>query len=176
VRRPLADPESIFVGLRQSRGRVSIRNVFGLCKCRRNFDLEITTDFSTTGCRAFDRASFCPCDWCISARSRSRFFGLVIDFCRADWLVKRLDHLLGGYRLVRCARGIHLVAMGVVGSGTCPGFAANKMAVPLAGALRLSPRYRWISLHSSNAAASHCMVGNEDNVVPTNRETPRRLG
>ena len=34
----------------------------------------------------------------------------------------------------------------------------NKMAIPLAGAVRLSPRHGRISLHGSNAAASHCVV------------------
>jgi hypothetical protein len=49
--------------------------------------------------------------------------------------------------------------MGVVGRGTRPGFAADEMAMPLAGAIRLSPRYRRISLHGFNDAASHCVVG-----------------
>ncbi len=98
-------------------------------------------------------------DWRIFARTRSRVFSRLIHLCRADCLVKRLDHLLGGDRLVRCARRIHLVAMGVVGSGTRSGFAANKMAVPLARALRLSARHGGISLHGFNAAAPHCVVG-----------------
>ena len=48
--------------------------------------------------------------------------------------------------------------MGVVGRGTRSGFAANKMAMPLAGAIRLSARYGGISLHGFNAAAPHCVV------------------
>ena len=48
--------------------------------------------------------------------------------------------------------------MGVVGRGTRSGFATNEMAMALAGAVRLSPRYRRISLHGFNAAAPHCVV------------------
>ena len=48
--------------------------------------------------------------------------------------------------------------MGVVGSGTRFGFATNEMAVPLAGAIRLSPRHGRISLHGFNVAAPHCVV------------------
>ena len=36
---------------------------------------------------------------------------------------------------------------------------ANEMAISLAGAVRLSPRYGRISLHGFDAAASHCVVG-----------------
>ena len=91
------------------------------------------------------------------ARDRA-VFSRLIHLCRADCLVKRLDHLLGIDRLVRCARRIHLAAMGVVGRGTRPGFAANEMAMPLAGAVRLSPRYGRISLHGFDAAAPNWMV------------------
>ena len=97
-------------------------------------------------------------DWRIFARTRSRVFSRLIHLCRADCLVKRLDHLLGGDRLVRCTRRIHLAAMGVVGRGTRSGFATNEMAMPLAGAIRLSARYGRISLHGFNAAAPHCVV------------------
>ena len=38
------------------------------------------------------------------------------------------------------------------------GFATNKMAVPLARALRLSPHHGGISVHGFNAAAPHCVV------------------
>ena len=48
--------------------------------------------------------------------------------------------------------------MGVVGRGTRSGFAANEMAIPLAGAVRLSPRYGRISLHGFDAAAPHCVA------------------
>ena len=124
----------------------------------RRFDLEISAHVSTTGGCAFDRASFCSGDWRIFARARSRVFSRLIDFRRADCLVKRLDHLLGRDRLVRCARRIYLAAMGVVGGGTRSGFAANQMAISLAGAVCLPPRYWRISLHGFNAAAPHCVV------------------
>ena len=66
--------------------------------------------------------------------------------------------------------------MGVVGRGTRSGFTANEMEIPLAGALRLSPRYGRISLHGFDAAASYCMAIDQDNVVPTSREALRRSG
>ena len=156
--RPLADPESVFLGLRQSCRRISVRHVFALCECGRRFDLEISARFSTTGGCTFDRASFCARDWRIFACTRSRVFSLLIDLCRADRLFKRLDHLLGSDRLVWCTRRVHLAAMGVVGSGTRSRFAANEMAISLAGAIRLSARHGWISLHGFNAVAPHCMV------------------
>ena len=141
----------------------------------RRFDLEISTGLSTTGGCAFDRASFCTRDWRIFARTRSRVFSRLIHLCRADCLVKRLDHLLGGDRLVRCARRIHLAAMGVVGRGTRSGFAANEMAIPLAGAVRLSARYGRISLHGSNAAAPHCVVVDQVNVSKRRQHFSRLL-
>ena len=61
----------------------------------RRFDLEISARLSTTGGCAFDRAPFCTRDWRIFARTRSRVFSRLIHLCRADCLVKRLDHLLG---------------------------------------------------------------------------------
>ena len=141
------------MGLRQSRGRVSIRRVFTLCECRRHFDLEISADISTTGRGTFHRSSCCSGDRRISVGARSRIFRCVIDLCRANRLVKRLDHLLGSNRLVWCTRCIHVAAMDVVGSRTCAGRATNQMAIPLARAFRLSPRHRWISLHRIDAAA-----------------------
>jgi hypothetical protein len=48
--------------------------------------------------------------------------------------------------------------MGVVGRGTRSGFTANEMAIPLAGAVRLSARYWRISVHGFDAAAPYCMV------------------
>ena len=60
--------------------------------------------------------------------------------------------------------------MGVVGRGTRSGFATNEMAMPLAGAIRLSARYGRISLHGFNAAAPHCVVVDQDNVVPQSRD------
>src|ERR1041385_4790870 len=53
----------------------------------------------------------------------------------------------GGFQigLVRCAWCVHLVAMGMVGSRTRFGFGTNEMAIPLAGVVRLSPRYGGIS-------------------------------
>ena len=127
-------------------------------ECGRRFDLEISARFSATGGCAFDRTSLCTRDWRIFARTRSRVFSRLIHLCRADCLVKRLDHLLGSDRLVWCTRRIHLAAMGVVGSGTRAGFAANEMAMPLASAIRLSARYGRISLHGFNAAAPYCVV------------------
>ena len=58
--------------------------------------------------------------------------------------------------------------MGVVGSGTRSGFAANEMAIPLAGAVRLSARHGRISLHGFNAAAPHCVV--VDQVIGRNAQ------
>src|SRR4029077_12266578 len=96
---------------------------------------------------------FCFGDWRIFARTRSRAFSRLIHLCRADHLVKRLDYLLGRQRLVWCAWRVHLVTMGVVGSGARARCAPSEMAVPLAGAVRLSARHGRISLHGSNAAA-----------------------
>ena len=106
----------------------------------RRFGLEISTGLSTTGGCTFDRAPFCTRDWRIFARTRSRVFSRLIHLCRADCLVKRLDHLLGGDRLVRCARRFYLAAMGVVGRGTRSGFAAN------ANGGSFGPRRLFISL------------------------------
>src|SRR5262249_44982353 len=152
------NPESVFLGLRQSRGRISVRNLFAVRKCRCDFDLEISADVSATGGCTLDRASFYARDRRVLPCARSRFFTLVIDPCRASRLLKRLDHLLGGERLVWCSRCVHLVAVGMVGSGTRSGFATNKMAIPLAGGVCLSPRYGRISLHGFDAAASGCVV------------------
>ena len=58
--------------------------------------------------------------------------------------------------------------MGLVGSGTRSGFAANEMAVPLAGPIRLSARHGWISLHGFNAAASDRVV--VDQITRSNSE------
>src|ERR1700758_3330827 len=154
----LANPKSVFMGLRQSGGRISVRRVFAVRECGRRFDLEISTDLFATGGCTFDRASFCARNGSIFACTRSGYFGPVIDFCRAYRLVKRLDHLLGRYRLVRCSWRVHLVTMGVVGSGTRSGFATKEMAIPLAGAVRLSSRYGRISIHGFNAVAPRCMV------------------
>src|SRR4029453_11971092 len=158
VRRSLADPESVFVGLRQSRRRISVRHIFALCEYGRRFDLEISTYVSATGGCNLDRAPFCARDWRIFAGTRSRFFSRLIDLCCADRLVKWLDYMLGRQRLVRCARCVYLVAMGVVGSRTRAGFATNEMAISLAGAICLSPRYGRISLHGFNAASARCVV------------------
>ena len=146
------------MGLRQSRGRISVRHVFDFRECGRRFDLEISAHFSTTGGCAFDRASFCARDWRIFARTRSPVFNRLIHLCRANCLVERLDRVLGSDRLVRGTRRIHLAPMGVVGRGTRSGFTANEMAIPLAGAVRLSARYRRISVHGFDAAAPYCMV------------------
>ena len=158
VRSSLADPESVFVGLRQSRGRISVRHVFGFRECGCHFDLEISTDISATGGGAFNRAPFCSCGWSIFTCTRSRFFNLSIDFCRASRFFEWLDHLLGSQRLVWGIGCVHMAAMGVVGGSARFGFATNKMAISLAGAVRLSPHYGRLSLHGFNAAAPHCVV------------------
>src|SRR5439155_1565344 len=155
---PLAYPEPVLVGLRQSSGRISIRHVFTLCECGRHSDLEISTNVFTTGRCTFDRASFCFGDWRIFARARSWFCDSAIDLRCADRFTERLDLLLGCDRLVRCAGRVYLVALGMVGGGTRSGCATNEMAVPLASALRLSARYRRIPLHRLNAAAPHRLV------------------
>src|SRR4029077_14944083 len=133
VRGSLADPESVFLGLRQPRGRISVRHVFTICECARRFGLVISVRLSTTGGCAFDRAPFCFGCRGIFACAGSRVCNSVIGFCCTGRLAQWLDPLLGGYRLVWCARGVHLAAMGVVGRGTRSGFAAIKMALPLAG-------------------------------------------
>src|SRR5262249_8670308 len=147
-----------------------------VCEYGRRFDLEISTDVSATGGRTFDCASFCTRGWCVFACTRSRYFCLVINFCRPDRLVKWLDYMLGCQRLVRCARCLYLAAMGVVGSGTRSGFATNEMAVILAGTVRLSARDGGISVHGLDAAASDRMALYQNNVVPTSRKEPRSLG
>jgi len=63
--------------------------------------------------------------------------------------------------------------MGVVGSGTRSGFTTNEMAVPLAGALRLSARDGRISLHGLDAAAPYRVALYQNNVIPKSREEPR---
>ena len=109
----------------------------------------------------FDRPSFCARDWRVSARTGSCVFNRLVHLCRANRLVKRLGYLLGRHGLVRCTRSVYLVALGVVGRGTCSGFTTNAVAMDLAGAVRLSSRYRRISLHSFNAAARHWVVVNQ---------------
>jgi hypothetical protein len=157
------------MGLRQSCRRISVRHIFGFCECRRHSDLEISADVSTTGCCTLDRAPFRFGDWRIFARARSRLFDCAFDFCCAGRLVKRMDHMLGCDRLVRCARSVHLVAMGVVGSGTRTRFATNEMAVPLARAVRLSARHGRISLHGFDAAAPDRVV--VDKITDPNSKT-----
>src|SRR4029077_14630876 len=111
--------------------------------------------------------------WSVFACTRSRHFWLVINFCRADRIVKWLDYMLGFQRLIRCARCLYLVAMGVVGSGTRSGFATNEMAVPLARAVRLSARDGRISVHGLDAVAPDRLALYQNNVVSTSREEPR---
>ena len=41
----MANPESVFLGVRQFRGRISVRNIFGVRECARRFDLEISAHF-----------------------------------------------------------------------------------------------------------------------------------
>src|SRR5207237_4922007 len=45
VRRPLADPESVLLGLRQSRGRISVRHIFGFFECGRHSDWKFPLTF-----------------------------------------------------------------------------------------------------------------------------------
>src|SRR6185503_4359979 len=94
-------------------------------------------------------------DWRVFARTGSSVFNRLVHLCRANRLVKRLDYLLGGHRLVRCTRRVYLVALDVVGRGTRSGSTANEVAMDLAGAVRLSSRYRRLSLHGFDAAAPH---------------------
>ena len=158
VGRALADPEPLFVGMRQSSGRISVRDIFAVCECGRGFGVEISARLSTTGGCTFNCAPIRACGWRIFAWTRSRFFNRFVDLCRADRLVKRLDNLLGSDRLVRCSRGFYMVALGVVGGGTCAEFAKIELAISLAGAVRLPARDRRFSLHGFNAASSHCMA------------------
>ena len=58
VGRPLAASESVFVGLRQSRRRISIRHILGVRECRRHSDLEISAELSPASRRTFHHASF----------------------------------------------------------------------------------------------------------------------
>ena len=149
------------MGVRQSGGRISVRHVFTIRECARRFGLEVSTGLLTTGGCTFDRAPFCTRDWRIFARTRSRVFSRLIHLCRADCLVKRLDHLLGGDRLVRCARRFYMAALGVVGRGARTRFTAKQMEVPLACAVCLPRRHRRISLHGFDATPLGRLVGNQ---------------
>src|SRR5262249_47288947 len=147
VQRPLANPKPLFMGLRQSRRRISVRHVFGVRERGRRFDLEISADVFTTGRCTLDHAPFRFGGWRIFARAGPGFFYRVVRVWRADRLAKRLDYLLGSKRLVWCTWCVHLAALGMVGSGTRSGCATNEMAVSVATAVCLSARYRRISLH-----------------------------
>ena len=97
--------------------------------------------------------------------ARDRHFAMPLSSFRcADRLVKRLDHLLGRDRLVRCAGRVHMVAMGMVGSRARIGWQTNEMAISLAGAICLSARHRRISLHGLDDAAPHRLVVDQSNV------------
>ena len=71
--------------------------------------------------------------------------------------------------------GRERLVMGVVGSGTRFGFATNEMAVPLAGALRLSARDGRISVHGLDAVAPDRVALYQNNIIPTSREAPRSV-
>ena len=149
----MADPESLFVGLRQSCRRISIRHVFPLCKCGRHFHLEISVDVSAASSRSFNRTSFYAGGRRVFARARPTTFDSIIHLRRTRRVAKRLDHLLGRDRLVRRPWRIHVAAVGVVGNRTRVGSATNEMAIPLAGAIRVPARHRWFSIYSFDVVA-----------------------
>ena len=100
-------------------------------------DLEISAHvFAASGCR-FHCASFCSGSWRIFARARSSVFSSLVDFRRADRVVKRLDHLLGRDGLVRRVRRLYMAALGVVGGRARSRSTAKQMEISLAGAVCL---------------------------------------
>src|SRR5437868_11487864 len=147
----MAVAEPVLVGLRQSRRRVSIRNVFSFRKRRRGFDLEIPADVSATGRRAFDGAPIRACAGRLSARARTQSGVVALDDGRSRRCLEWLDHLLGRDGLVRRARRVRVVALGLVGNGTRARSATQPLAISLAGAIRLSRSDRWIPLHGFDA-------------------------
>ena len=146
------------MGLRQSRGRISVRHIFGFRECRCILIWKFTLTFPQQAA-ALSIAHLFALAIGAFLLARDRVFPVsAIDFCRADRFFKWLDYLLGSQRLVWGTRCVHMAAMGVVGGSARFGFATNKMAISLAGAVRLSPHYGRLSLHGFNAAAPHCVV------------------
>ena len=115
--------------------------------------MEISAHVCATSCRAFHDTPEWSCDRCVFARAGPPIFHCVVDLRRARRVFERLDHLLGRDRLVRRARCVRLVAVGVVGSGTRPGSKTDEMEISMAGAVCLSGCYRRLSLHGLDAGA-----------------------
>ena len=154
------------MGLRQSRRGISVRDVLGFYKCGHYSHLEISSNISTTGSSPFHHAPFFSGNRRILARPRRSIFNFIVDVCRARCLFERVDHLLGRDRLVRCARRIHLAAVGVVGRGACTRSTAKQMEIPLAGAVCLPAHHRRFSLHGFDVAALDRMA--VDQIVSSN--------
>src|ERR1043166_1860189 len=113
----MAHPEPVLVGVRQSRGRISVRHVFVFYKCSGNSHLELSTDISAASRRTLHCPPVSVGDGLVFAGARPSIFDSAIDLSCADRFAERLDQLLGLDRLVRRARRVHLVALGMVGSG-----------------------------------------------------------
>src|ERR1041385_4502800 len=165
----MAGAESVLVGLRQSRRRISVRNVLSFRERRGGSDLEVSADVSATGRRAFDCAPVRSRDGRLSTRARTEPRVAALDVGCSRRCLERLDHLLGRDGLVWRARRVRLVAVGVVGNGTRARFAAHPLAISLAGAFRLSRSDRRIPLHGFDAGVDCGLAG--DSFVRPNAKT-----
>src|SRR5207244_1983800 len=96
--------------------------------------------------------SVCTRSWRIFACARPAVFHSVVDLRCARRDAERLDHLLGRDRLVRRARGVYLVPVGIVGIAALYGSTTKPLPFSLADAIRLSPRHRRISLYGCDVA------------------------
>ncbi len=99
--------------------------------------------------------------------ARSETFVSIVDLRCADRGAEWLDHLLGRDRLVRRARRVHLVAVGVVGTGARAGSTTERLAISLAGAVCVSARDRRISIHGRDVGAFDRVACDQDNVGGT---------
>ena len=156
---PILSPYSWVCG--NLAGEFQYRSVFGFCErsCHRHLEISAHV-FAASGCR-FHCASFRSGSRRIFARARSSVFSSLVDFRRADCIVKRLDHLLGRDGLVRRVRRLYMAALGVVGGHARSRSTAKQMEISLAGAVCLPPRYWRISLHGFDALPLDLMAGDQ---------------
>src|SRR5947207_5560673 len=114
VRRRFSLTESLLVGLRQSRRRVSVRDLLSFCECCRGLSLEISALFFATGGRDVDDPSFCSRHGWIPARSRPKSLFSPLDDGGPGNRAQRLGGLLGCDRLFWRPWSVRMVSVGLL--------------------------------------------------------------
>ena len=94
-----------------------------------SFSSEISADFSAAGSGALGGAFVLPGGGSISSRARPESLDAAFDDGRAHRVAEWLDRLLGCDGLVRCARGVYVAAVGLVGVGASARSAPEPLAL-----------------------------------------------